>query len=101
MEAKISPLDKEVSHFQNMVFMRLFRHTTKLFLFEEHLQIKDILQHKTFCLLPELKFIEDILKELHVKNECTISLSTFKSLEEFKSQDHIQQVKILSQLYSR
>jgi len=67
-EAKISPLDRSFT-FGDGIYEVIPSYNQKLFLFDEHLQRLKASLAKTFIPIPsELDNLENILKELHVKN---------------------------------
>ena len=67
-EAKISPLDRSFT-FGDGIYEVIPSYNQKLFLFDEHLQRFKASLAKTFIPVPsELDNLENILKELHVKN---------------------------------
>ena len=67
-EAKISPLDRSFT-FGDGIYEVIPSYNQKLFLFDEHLQRFKASLAKTFIPIPsELDNLENILKELHVKN---------------------------------
>ena len=68
-EAKISPLDRSFT-FGDGIYEVIPSYNQKLFLFDEHLQRFKASLAKTFIPVPsELDNLENILKELHVKNK--------------------------------
>ena len=68
-EAKISPLDRSFT-FGDGIYEVIPSYNQKLFLFDEHLQRFKASLAKTFIPIPsELDNLENILKELHVKNK--------------------------------